>query len=113
MDKGLYRRLQGELDAREKTPGLTVADLLAMPESLGQLLEWMIRQGQVELGDISAFIGQDETCTRTILSDLLEKGFIREIEMRDAKYYRVRLAPKRKHELPHNLWEALNKKVEE
>ncbi len=112
MGKGLFGRLQGELEAREKTPGLTMGDLLAMPDSQAQLLQWMIRQGSVQLGDVSSFLKQDETCTRAVLADLLEKGYIREIEMRGVKCYRVRLAPKPKHELPRNLWEALNDKVD-
>ena len=33
--------------------------------------------------------------------------------MRGVKWYRVRLAPKRGHELPANLWQALNDKVQD
>jgi len=42
----------------------------------------------------------------------LDKGLIREIEMRGVIHYRVRLAPKRGRALPANLWRALSGRVE-
>ena len=113
MDKGLYNRLQGELEARDKSPGLSMSDLLALPEPQSSLLSWMVRQGQVELEDVTAFLKQDAESTRALLADLVDKGYVREIEMRGATWYRVRLAPRRGHELPANLWQALNDKVQD
>ena len=113
MDTGLFNRLQGELEAREKSPGLSMSDLLALPEPQSSLLSWMVRKGQVGLEDVSAFLKQDAATTRALLADLLDKGYVREIEMRGVKGYRVRLAPRRGHELPANLWQALNDKVQD
>jgi len=113
LDKGLYNRLQGELEARDKSPGLSMSDLLALPEPQSSLLSWMVRQGQVELEDVTAFLKQDVESTRALLADLVDKGYVREIEMRGVKQYRVRMAPKRGHELPANLWQALNDKVQD
>ena len=89
-----------------------MADLLTLPEPQGGLLKWMIRQAQVSLADVGAFLGQDEEQTRAVLDDLCEKAYVREIEMRGVTHYRVRLAPKRGRELPANLWQALSVKVE-
>ncbi len=111
MSKGLFDRLEGELDAREKTPGLQMSDLLTMPEPESGLLNWIMRQGQVTVPEIMAFLKQDEDCTHTILADLREKGYVREIEMRGVTRYRVRIAPKRGRKLPENLWRALDDKV--
>ena len=113
MDTGLFNRLQGELEARGKSPGLNMSDLLALPEPQSGLLSWMVRKGQVGLGDVTTFLEQDEAYTRALLADLLDKGFVREIEVRGVKQYRVRLAPRRGHELPANLWQALNDKVQD
>jgi hypothetical protein len=109
---GLYNRLQGELEAREKTPGLRMSDLLTLPDPVSGFLNWMIRQDQVGLGDVAAFLKQDEECARTVLADLGQQGFVREIEMRGTTTFRVRLAPKRGRTVPANLWEALDDKVE-
>ncbi len=110
MSKGLFDRLDGELEAREQSLGLKMADLLALPEPLSELLGWMIRKGQANLADVSAFLGMDETCARTLLADAMSLGYVREIELPEATYYRVRLAPKRGRELPASLWQALEDK---
>jgi len=47
-----------------------------------------------------------------VLADLLDKGMIRELEMRGARQYAVRLAPKKGRALPGNLWQALSDKIE-
>lgn len=112
MGRGIFDRVEGELAARERSPGLSMADLLTLPEPQGGLLKWMIRQGQVSLADVVAFLGQDEEQTRGVLADLCEKAFVRTIEMRGITHYRVRLAPKRGRALPSNLWQALGDKVE-
>jgi hypothetical protein len=113
LGKGLFNRLQGELNAREKSPGLTMADLLTLPDPLSGLLNWMLRASSVTLTEVITFLNQDEASVRAILADLLERGFIREIELRGATQYRVRLAPKRGRDIPSNLWQALDGKVEE
>ena len=112
MSKGLFDRVEGELEAREKSPGLSMSDLLALPDVPSRLLNWMMRQGQVTLADAMTFLAQDETQTRALLDDLRSKGYIREIEMRGITQFRVRLAPKRGRALPANLWAALDDKVE-
>ncbi len=109
---GLFNRLQGELDAREQSPGLRMSDLLTLPEPQCGLLNWMLRQVQVGLGEVAAFLQRDEDGARALLADLREQGFVREIEMRGATTYRVRLAPKRGRAVPADLWQALEDKVE-
>ena len=112
MDKGLFDRLLGELEAREKSPGLSMSDLLTLSEPLSGLLNWMVRQAPVALADVVAFLRGDEARTRLVLADLLDKGFVREIEIHGVTHYRVRLAPKRGRALPANLWQALSDRVE-
>jgi hypothetical protein len=112
LGKGLFDRLQSELEAREKSPGLVMSDLLTLPDALRDMLNWMIRQDQVAFADVAACLGQDEPFAREILAGLLDKGLLREIEIRGVTHYRVRLAPKRGRALPPNLWQALDDKVE-
>jgi hypothetical protein len=112
VGRGIFDRVEGELAAREKSPGLSMSDLLTLPEPQSGLLKWMIRQGQVSLTDVGAFLGQDEEQTRGALDELCQAAFVREVEIRGATHYRVRLAPKRGRALPANLWQALSDKVE-
>lgn len=112
MSRGLFDRIEGEMAAREKSPGLSIADLLTLPEPLSGLLKWMIRQRTVAFAEVVAFLGGDEEQARLVLADPLEKGWILEFEMRGVTHYRVRLAPKRGRALPANLWQALSDKME-
>ncbi len=113
MGKGLFGRLQNELDAREKSPGLNMGDILELQEPLAGLVNWMMRQDQVELPAIMAFLKQDEASARSFMQQLLDKGFVREIERGGKTCYRIRLAPKRGGKLSDGLWNAIDKKVEE
>jgi len=112
LDKGLFHRVQGELEAREKTPGLSMSELLTLPEHLSNLLNSILRKGSMTFADVLAFLGGDEARAREVLADLLDRGYLREIEMRGLTQYRVRVAPKRGRALPPDLWQALSDKVE-
>ncbi len=113
MGKGLFGRLQSEIDAREKSPGLSMTDILDLEEPLAGLVNWMMRQQQVDLPGVMAFLGQDEAQAKAFMQQLLEKGFVREIDKEGVCYYRVRLAPKKVGRLSDGLWNAIDKKVEE
>lgn len=113
MGKGLFGRVQDEMEAREKTPGLTMADILALPEAQRDLLIWMTRAVEVTMPQVIAQMGNDEAGARAMLATLLAKGFVREIEIKGTLRYRVRLAPKRKGSMPSNLWKALDEKISE
>lgn len=113
MSKGLFDRLEQELEAREKAAGLTMADLLELPENLRKLVNWMMRQQDVHLSEVAAFLGENDETSRATLAALIEKGFVRELKVHGETCYRVRLAPKRGRDLPLDLWRALDDKVEE
>ncbi len=109
---GLFDRLGRELEAREKACGLTMMDVLTLPDDLRMLFNWMMRQEEVGLADVAAHLGQDESAARGLLHDLVERCFVREMQVGSEIRYRVRLAPKRRREVPLNIWEALGEKTE-
>jgi hypothetical protein len=112
MSRGIFHSLEGELAAREKSPGLSMSDLLALPDPLDRLCTWMLRQRQVSLADVVEFLEGDEPLAQKSIEDLLDQGFVREVAMGETTSYRVRLAPKQKRELPLDIWQALSDKVE-
>jgi hypothetical protein len=112
VGQGIFDRLEGELAAREKSPGMSMSDVLALPDPLDRLCTWMLRQQQVSMGDVVDFLEQDEQQARQCLDDLLDRGFIREVVIGETKRYQARLAPTRKREIPLDLWQALQDKVE-
>lgn len=113
MGSGLFGRLEQELDAREKTPGLSMGDIISLPDSLRRLINWMVRQRQVKVEEAAAYMGQDVDAVRALLSDMIQQGYVAEFEMRGQKYYRVRLAAKRGRDIPLNIWQSLDDLVEE
>jgi Fic family protein len=111
MTKGLFGRIQDEFKAQEKTPGLDMAEILDLPDNLRTVINWMLRETYVDLAQVTAYLDNDEQKARNMINTLLDKGYIREIDMKGRVQYRVRLKPKRKHNVPSNLWKALENKT--
>lgn len=112
MGRGIFHSLEGELAAREKSPGLSMSDLLALPDPLDRLCKWLLRQRQVSLADVAEFLEGDEPLAQQAIEELLDRGFVREVAMAGEITYRVRLAPTRKRQIPLDLWQAVSDKVE-
>ena len=112
MTGGLFDRLRQEMDAQEKAAGLSMADILTLPEHERRLFNWMMREGEVGLADVAAHEGQEEMATHSMIASLVEKGFIRQYEVRGEVRYKVRLAPKKGRDVPLNIWQTLDEKVE-
>jgi hypothetical protein len=73
---GLFDSLQPEQNRRNNVPERTMADVLALPEDLPTIMDYLIEEGESELAAVSAHIGQEETSTRALLADLIERGFV-------------------------------------
>ena len=113
MSKGLFGRLEQELEARDKAAGLSMADILALPDPLRELVNWMLRKDVVSLQDAMARVGQDEATTRSTLAALVDKGFVREMLIRGEPHYKVRITSRARRALPSNLWRALDEKLQQ
>jgi len=113
MDKGVFGRLQSELDARTKAAGLSMADILALPDTPRSLVSWMLRQEEVSLQQLAAHVGHDEATTHAMVAGLVESGLVRELHLKGEQRYRVRLAPRKQRGLPADLWRALDQKLEQ
>jgi hypothetical protein len=113
VGEGLFRRLQGELAAREKSPGLTMRDVLNMPSPLDRLAQWMLREEQFTAEGVAEVLGGDEARAAEVVADWLDKGYIRDVTVRGETTYAVRTASRRPREIPLDLWAALQNKVEE
>jgi hypothetical protein len=113
MTKGLFDRLQDELEAREKAAGLSLADVLMLPDPQRQLVNWMMDQEQMSLAAVMAHTGEPEEAVRRMLGTLVEKGFLREMEVAGESRYQIRFARKRGASLPLNIWQALDEKLKD
>jgi uncharacterized membrane protein len=100
---GLFDSLQPEQNRRDNVPERTMADVLALPEDLRTIMDYLIEQGESELAEVSAHIGQEKTSTRALLADLIENGFVQEMLAGSQHRYRVRLVSRRRSRLPLDL----------
>ncbi|UCC64125.1 MAG: hypothetical protein JSV36_03440, partial [Anaerolineae bacterium] len=92
--------------------GLSMADVLARPDSQRQILTWMTREGitgqeTVSLADVMTHTGQPEAAARTMLNTLVEQGFIQELKGEGETRYQPRLAARRGRQLTEDIWQAL------
>jgi hypothetical protein len=94
---------QCEQNRSDNLPERTMADVLALPEDLRTIMDYLIEQGESELAAVAAHMGQDETSTRALLADLIEKGLVQEMLAGSKHRYRVRLVSRRRIRLPLDL----------
>jgi amino acid permease len=100
---------EGEWD----TTGLHLTDVLTLPNSSRQLINWMMRQGEISLTEAVTQIGQDEEVVRIMLEELVEQGFVRQMEVGGEARYRAQHALRRGRQLPEEIWQALDKRTED
>jgi hypothetical protein len=108
VSSSLRLTYEGEWD----TASLSMADVLALPDSQQEIVTWMIREEMtgretVNLADVATYTGQSETVARTTLNTLVEQGFIQELEVDGETRYRPRLMSRRGRQLSEDIWQAL------
>ena len=94
------------------TAGLSMANLLTLPDPLRQAVTWMMRQGPVSPAEVAEHINQDEDAARTTLEALAEQGFVQRTEVEGEVRYGTQLAHRRGRGLPEEIWQALDEMVE-
>jgi len=90
-----------------------MADILTLPGAERQLINWMMRTGDVTLDAVARQLGGGEADAQAKLSALIDKGFVRTVESHGAPCYQVRMAPRRKRQLPGDLWQRLDQLIDQ
>ena len=96
MPDDLGEHLAEEGQGTKGRNGLTVADILGLPEPARGLLSWLLREGSADLPAIAGFLHQDQSSALAFLSKLEAQGYVRAEEQDGRTRYRAQLAPKRK-----------------
>lgn len=111
---GLFNRLQDEISAREKQQGLSPVDLLDMPEPLANIINQIVRSNGMKLEAIAEKLGQSSAETQTTLDELVQKGYVRKVEVKtEAKqpaeiWYKAHFSRKADKSLSLGIWSALD-----
>ena len=94
--------------ADKSTNGLSIADILMLPDTQRRVVQWMMRQGDCTLQQVAANTEQDEGDAAIALYELMEQGYVQEIDVEGETFYRVRLASKEGiKQLPQTIQQAL------
>jgi DNA-binding MarR family transcriptional regulator len=110
---GLFDRLQDEIDSREEPGGLSPIDLLDMSPELAAVIQQIIRKNGMKLDQIAAALDQSPQETQKVLDELVEKGFVRRVEVKEELWYKAHFGRKADKTLHQSVWAALDSIVEE
>lgn len=95
-------------EENEANSGLSMADVLTLPDFEQKIVTWMVRKKEVSLAEVAAYMEQGEESISTTLNALKQQGFVQELEVEGNLHYRPCLAPKQKSRASKNLWQALD-----
>jgi len=109
---GLFDRLQDELDSREQREGISPADLLDMPPALASVIKKIIRRNGMKLAEIAEELDQALEDTQQMLDELVEKGYVRRLEVKNEVWYKAYFA-RRRSRLASDIWSVLDNAVEQ
>jgi hypothetical protein len=112
MSRGIFNRVQVELDVRESQEGITATDLLDLPEELRRIVNHITRKNGRTLSQIARRFNEEEEDVRKLLSSLVEKGFVVETELHGEPFFKVYFARKRGRKVPIDVWSAVEGKFE-
>ncbi len=109
MGQRLYETLVSELEAVTPIAGLIMTDILDMPDTLRQLVNWVLRRKHIDHKDLAEFLGTDSKEARYVIELLVDKGFLEETKEADRKHYRIRTSTvthtTERRKPPPDLWE--------
>jgi hypothetical protein len=111
-----FDQLQTEVEAWQQTAGFRLMDFLTLSGTLPQFLSWVTRNRMVNLAQVSAFIGQEETAAFDLMNQLVEKGFLRQVQAAEGDAsYRVRYVTKQSQQderpVTQDLWQTVDKEM--
>ncbi|MBN1993216.1 MAG: helix-turn-helix domain-containing protein [Anaerolineae bacterium] len=109
---GLFNRLQDELDSRERQEGISPSDLLDLPPALASVIKKIVRHNGMKLTQIAEELGQTPPEARKMLAELVEKGYVRTVEVKNELWYKAQFARKRGR-LTSDFWSNLDNVVDE
>ncbi len=107
----LFDRLQDEIDSREHQPGISPADLLDMPPSLASVVKQIVRKNGMKLSEVAELLEETPESAQKMLDDLVEKGYVRRVEVKDQIWYKAHFG-RRRSRLSSDFWSALDEAVE-
>lgn len=82
-------RLHDAINARHQVIDLSPTDLLDLPESLANVINTMLRRNGMKITEIAEQLGQSASEADNTVNALLEKGYIKPVEVNQQVWYKV------------------------
>ncbi len=111
--RGLFNRLQDEIDAREQQKGLSPIDLLDLPTELAAVIKKIVRKHGMSLPQIAKELDQSLEKTQKILDELVEKSYVRRVEVKEEIWDKAHFGRKAERKLSLGVWSALDGLMEQ
>lgn len=111
MTQYRMENLMDELKALPTMPGLAMADLLEIPETTRQFLQWILRRKEVDLKEIADTLEQSEDSTLALLNGLIQCGMVERVGQVESQSYRLRMriqTSSLRRTPREDLWKALD-----
>ncbi|MEM7033600.1 MAG: hypothetical protein AAF629_28890 [Chloroflexota bacterium] len=102
----LFSRLQDEIDSQRE--GIFPTDLLELPPELAKIIKKIIRQNGMKLAQVAEELEQSPETAQETINGMVEKGYVRQIEVKGEIWYKARFARKRGRALSSSFWSALD-----
>ena len=107
MDEGRSGRPR-EGAAREMGAGVSMLDVLALPDGERQVVQWVLRQNGAAVSEVAAHIGQDEAAAAAALESLTARGFLERLDGDGEVRWRARITSRRAaRNTARDVWKAL------
>jgi DNA-binding MarR family transcriptional regulator len=110
---GIFDRIQGEIEDRDKKEGISPADLLELSPPLRKLMNRITREGEIDENAAAEHLEETPANTLKMLNTLVEKGYLEREKRKENWIYKIRFARKRGRDIPAGIWSALEQKTEE
>jgi hypothetical protein len=93
--------------------GFHIADVSTLRDPLRQLVNWMTRQGEVTLAEVTTYSGGNEWIAQLMVEELIELGIVQPLEGTRDPRYRIHLAARHGRHVPDEIWRSLDETVSE
>lgn len=107
----MFQQLKKELKEMPplSSPGqVNMSDLIAFPDGIRKLLNWMVRQKIVQVATVANFLGEDEDSAQELIDVMVKKGLVEEVKTDQGTQYQVTIRSAKKYRVPDKIWKAID-----
>lgn len=108
MNQDVFAHLLIELASLPDMDGVSMSEIVFLPEHVRILMNWMIRENSFQFGNLAVFLNQDEENTRLILDILVKKGLVEEVKGDEQEGYQIHLKVSRNYRVPKDIWKVID-----